>query len=792
MTERSDIASEARLLGRLRQRLAFVRLLLLAERLWQASWPVWLLVGAWVALALLGFVEALPAVGALTLLLAFIAAALVILRTRLRGVAWPGERDARRRLEHDSGAAHRPLDAVFDEAATSSGGTALWRRHRARMARVADTLHITPPRLSLVAQDPRALRSLVLILLLLGLMVAGRDAGRRLVNSLLPNFDERTGTTTLDAWLTPPDYTGRSPILLGGEATEGAGPLVVPQGTTLVARLHGGGRVPAFRLGEQELDFHEIAGGSFELTTVIAASGQLEIRQGRQLVLAHEIEMTPDRPPLIGFAGPPGASRRQVLRLDYTMDDDYGVSEAALEVTPLEVEGEPLLIPLRGARTAGEPVTATAWEDLTPHPYAGSRVSAVLSGHDALGQEARSEPLEFVLPERHFSHPVAKKLVAIRKDLIRNPLRARVLAHEIDAIAAASADYDHDLTVYTVLRSAFWRLANDVRRRAAREVGEMLWQTALRLEDGQVSLASRDLREAMEAFSDALDRGGEGIDGAAAELERMMQDFLSQMARQQGETAPRQPPGEGGDVQVIGADMLQDMIRQMRDLAAAGETAAAMQMLAQLREIMENATTGTMSAEDYERMMATGQAARDLDKLRGGQRELLDQTSRQTLLNRLLERSGRPNQAFGDLEQRQQSLGGALEALRKALGESGVPAPEPLEDAAGAMAGAAKSLGAQSGPGAIRDQAEALRALDEAAEALGEMMRQAMSEAPAGNGLDPLGRPRPGLSTRDYKLPDGSGLRAAERIIEELRRRVADPDLSEDERAYLRRLLRRF
>ncbi len=788
---------ESRLRAAMRRRLLVVRLSLVLERLWRALWPAAILLAFYAGAALFGIPEALPAALHGTVLVAILLFAAILAWRRRHHVRWPREDEVRRRLEAENGASHRPLDAMFDHAAMAAGGVSLWRRHRRLMAARARALRPGPPRLSLSAEDPRALRALAALLLLVGLLHAGGDSGRRLLAGFVPAFADRGAAVRLDAWIAPPDYSGGSPIVL---STAGDGPsdapqgqtIAVPQGAQLMARLHGGGKVPRMVLGATEHRFSRAGTADYRLTAPIDASGTLEIRQGRQRRAAWPVTIIADQPPVIGFSRPPRETRRHALRIDYTLFDDYGVADASLELTPREVAGAPLTIDLRGAETAGEPVELTAYKDLTAHPYAGAEVAAVLRAHDALGQEAASAPVVFRLPERVFTHPVAKALVAVRKDLLRAPDRRDRAAERLDTISRDVDAYDGDLKVFAALRSSFWRLIEDDDAAAIDDVTAMLWDTALRLEDGQVSLAARSLRDALEAFEEALSGGPEDVAAAAEALARMMQNFLAQLGREQDELAPQMAQSRAGEMTVVGADLLQDMIRQMRALAAAGETEAARRLLAQLREIMENASTGTLSAEDYRRMMAASRARQALDKLEQAQRDLLNDTSRQALFNRLLSRRGSPPRDFSSLGDTQQALGQALSDVRRDLGDSGVKAPPSLAEAQTAMEGASGALAKNAGPAAIRQQAEAVQALSEAARALDEMVSQAMASMPGMGAMDPLGRPRPGLSTRDYLLPDKAGMRAARRILEELRKRISDPNLSDEERSYLRRLLRRF
>lgn len=800
MARRSEIGERLGLLERLRRRVALARLVLVVEHVWRGLWPAVLAVGTYAAAALLGLLERLPLALHLTAFAALFAVCGVVFYRYARGLRWPSASEARRRLEADAGAVHRPLDALFDVPATAAGGAALWRRHRERMAAAAKSLRPRLPRLSLTEEDPRALRALVALMLLVGLLVSGSDAGRRLIGAFSPDMMTPARDVRIDAWITPPDYTQKSPIMLQSvdrkplKDDDNAEPVAVPVGSTLTAIVHGLEQPPALRRGEREAPFSKIGAGEHKLEVEIDEGTAVEINREGQLLARWPISLVPDEAPSVGFAREPSESRRHALRVDYTLFDDYGVETVELELSPLAFEDEPIRLALRGAQTDGEPVERTAYEDLTAHPYAGAEVRAILIATDAAGQTGQSDAHRLTLPERDFSHPVAKKLAAIRLDLLREPERTARAGAEVDSVSRAPDSFDNDLTVFAALRGAYHRLQSDRSGKAVEEVADILWETALRLEDGRLSIATRSLREALDKFAEAMERESGSLADAAEALERELQNFLAQMAAQQAELAPRgqQEMLEGGQARVVGSDMLQRMIQRMRELAAAGETDAAMRMLRQLREIAENATAGGMSQEDYQRMMAASRAAQQLERLERDQRELLNRTGRQTLLNRLRQRRGEPRQGFEGLEERQNELQQGLSGLGDSLAEGGMSLPQAIDEAGKAMADAGRALGERSGPDAVRNQAEAVRAMNEASQQLRQSLEQAMARMPGSNGLDPLGRPRPGLSARDFEIPDEMSVKDAERILRELRRRMSDPELDEAERDYIRRLLRRF
>src|SRR5947209_5950957 len=82
---------------------------------------------------------------------------------------------APRRIEVASGLPHRPLQALTDRPSTSLDGAAasLWTAHQRRMAEATRRLRVGWPVAGLARHDPWGLRSVLVILLLLGAIDAG-------------------------------------------------------------------------------------------------------------------------------------------------------------------------------------------------------------------------------------------------------------------------------------------------------------------------------------------------------------------------------------------------------------------------------------------------------------------------------------------------------------------------------------------------------------------------------------------------------------------------------------------
>ncbi|GJD49568.1 hypothetical protein OPKNFCMD_2300 [Methylobacterium crusticola] len=169
----------------------------------------------------------------------------------------------------------------------------------------------------------------------------------------------------------------------------------------------------------------------------------------------------------------------------------------------------------------------------------------------------------------------------------------------------------------------------------------------------------------------------------------------------------------------------------------------------------------------------------------------------------------------GGLNDRQQALRQRLEDLQRRMKELGMQGEQGLSDAEQAMREAENALGQGQDGSAVDAQGRALEGLQRGTQGLSQQMQQmgqdGQGEQPGegqqGQGSpnqpgrqgardnDPLGRP-----TRSRDFSDGrvrvptaeeSGVERARRILEELRRKLGDPNRAREELDYFERLLRR-
>lgn len=852
-------------------RLALARIALTWEALWPALWPAVGVCGLFVALALFNI---LPAIAgwAHGLILALFAVALTVALVRgLRRFRFPGDGAVRRRLERDSGLDHRPLGTLNDRLPPEADpvAKALWRAHRERMLQRIRGLRVRLPHPNLAARDPLGLRAALCLVLFVAGIGAWGDWGDRMRAALSPRLGSMATATpaVLDIWLTPPEYTGIAPIFLqppqtpraaasvardtAEDAAQGAvaanavaAPIAVPVGTTVLARVNGGSGVPQLVANDATLPFEAMEGQGFQVSQVVSAGSEIRVDQGGRTLGSWPITVVPDGAPSVSFVSPPGGTERNSLQIEYRAEDDYGIASVTATIrlsggiersgdrTPVEL---PLSVPGRRPKTA----QATTFHDLTPHPWAGLPVTVRVSATDGAGQTGMTEDVALVLPERIFNHPIARAIIEERKKLTMRPDGAREeVARALSLLSSRPQLYYDDIVVFLSLRTAVARLFLDRDEEAVASVQQLLWDTALRIEDGGLSIAERRLRDAEQALMDALDRDAseEELNRLMDELQAALNDFLDELERNlqerlaRGEQVPQMPFQP--NMQTVDRNDLQQMLDRMREMAETGARDAARQMLSQMQQMLENLRAGQMA------QMPQGEAEawdmmRELQDLARRQQELLDQTFRQSREG--AQQQGRdgemPGEMPGEMEgvspnrrgqggsagtqgRNGQGMQGAAdqEALRRALGdlmrrlgESTGDIPRPLGRAEQAMRDAEGALGQGSPDRAVPPQTEALDQLQQGLQAFAEQMMQRMmgqsgqmpgqQRMQADRNRDPLGRPLPGsgvMDNGDVEIPQQSDLQRAREILDELRRRSGDPDRPRIERDYIERLLRQF
>lgn len=813
-----------------RLRLSAARATLFWEALWPRLWPAVAVLGVFAALVLFDVLPALPPWVHLALLAAFGLGFLLALWFGLKGFTPPGPEAAERRLERDSGLQHRPLSALRDLQASGTsdpGSRALWHIHHERLRRAAHRWRLRLPAPGLAARDRVGARGLLALVIALGVVAAWDDWGGRLGRAFDPKLQAvAAAPPVLDLVVTPPNYTGIAPIFLrsaGGDAAreEARAPaeIAVPVDSTILARVSGGGDAPVLNLGAEQIAFSKVDDLNFELTATAAASSadRLTVVQGRTTLGDWPIRIVPDRAPSVAFAEPPEPTERRALRIQYAADDDYGIESLSATVAladdaPAALDRSPIELALSVPGRRPKEAKGAGYFDLTPHPWAGLPVVIHLTATDAAGQRGLSEPVEIVLPEREFTHPVARAIIEQRKTLILDPSRHREVAEVLEDLSLRPDRYYDDPVTFLALRTAGRRLA--FARDPVPEVEpvqKLLWDTALRIEDGDLSLAERALRDAQQELAEALDRDASDeeiarlMDQLREALDRYLEALAQQMMERMAQGEMPQPvpvPPEN----MLSREQLQKMLDQMQQLSESGAREQARQMLSQLQEMLENLQTGMMAQQQHQQQQEMMQLLEQLQGLTQAQRQLLDQTFQDAQQGQQNSGPGdSPSNFPGEGAQVQEGLRRALGDLMRRMGEMTGDIPTPFGRAEQSMRRSELALREGQSGNAVPPQTDALDQLQQGLQGLVDQVMEQMAQQGPGmpnqptrqtdRGRDPLGRPMPntgGADANDVQIPEQADIQRARQILDELRRRLGERDRPALELDYFERLLRQF
>jgi hypothetical protein len=283
-------------------------------------------VGTAAVLVIGGLLPLLPVWPRLAVLAVLSLAFLWSLKDLIR-IHWPTRHDAMRRVEEKTGLAHRPVSAHQDRLAPGSSDPvqqAIWEEHRLRQLKGLSGLKAGAPQSSWRDIDPRALRLPVGLALVAALLLGPGDTRSNLADSLSFAAPPPAVQTVMDAWLKPPSYTGKPPILLTSPAmaerlrTEPE--ITVPDKSVLSLRITGaeapvlsfhepveGANPPAVQGFSPEV---KTGDGLFQAEIPLARPAIVKVTDGGKELASWRISLIPDAPPAIEIT----ETRREIHR----------------------------------------------------------------------------------------------------------------------------------------------------------------------------------------------------------------------------------------------------------------------------------------------------------------------------------------------------------------------------------------------------------------------------------------------------------------------------------------------
>ena len=822
---------------------------------WERSWPhlarLLSVAGLFLALSWAGLWLAVPFI-ARAIGLGLFAILVLWALFPLVKFRWPSREEGLSRLDHGSGIRHRPATALTDTLATQDPvALALWRAQRERTLASIKRIRAGLPSPRLVIHDPWALRALVAVLMVAAYVAAGDERTMRVAAAFDWNGVLAPANIRVDAWVTPPLYTGRPPIILSAANKEAAalpsgGPLPVPSGSTLIVRSSGGTLDVVTGGGVTEVaPATEAPKGTNERHFTITGEGSAHVRapSGQP---QWRFSATPDRAPSIALAKDPERQARGSLQMSYKLEDDYGVTEAQAHFVARPGEAQkgtaaprplfdppqfPLVLPNARTRNGvGQTV-----KDLTEDPYAGADVTLTLTAKDEAGNEGKSEPFDMRLPERLFTKPLARALIEQRRILALDANQNAQVYTALDALMIAPEVFTPEVGHYLGLYSVARQLEAARTDEALREVVASLWSLAVTIEDGDITDVDKALRAAQDALKQALENGAsdEEIKKLTENLRAALDNFIRQLAEQMMKNPQQLARPLDPNTKMLSQQDLKNMIDRMERLSRSGDKDAAKQLLDQLQQMLENlqmAQPGQSGDGDME------QALNELNDMIRKQQQLRDKTFKQGQDSRRDRSRGKQgDEGMGDLQQDQQGLRDRLKRLQQELAKRGLGQPgqkgqkgqqgqqgeqgqgdqgdqaddeDGLGQADSAMGDAGGKLGDGNADGAVDAEGKALEGLQKGRQSLADAMQQGDGDGPGdgpgnhagrqqsgGNQTDPLGRPLHGREFGDdmtVKIPGEIDVQKVRRILEELRRRLADPARPQIELDYIERLLKDY
>ncbi len=687
----------------LARKLSLAKAAIYWERLLERLFPAMMIAGIALLCVLSGQLILLPVWLKLTVF-GVAGAGFLYCFKNLSGLSWPTDEAALSRIERKSGKIHRPAtswtDTLADEVSASTEQKVLWQAHRERMARQLHDLKAGAPRSPLPRIDQNALRNALAVALIAAGILSAGTWRERFTEAVAVTAPLPADAMTMDAWLNPPAYTAKPPVLLTGRAlnpatTSQVAEVSVPQGSELVVRLSGGNRLrvtlldPASTIGTPAvIDTLEVEnpGSDEAATSVAAASSTQELRTkirksaivsvtGSDRDLGNwAVNVIADLPPVVTIPEPIEITPSGAFSLPWKVADDYGVTALSGRIdlshdgldadridfaSPFLSQAPEFAISMR--KVNPRQAEGRSFQDLTAHPWAGLAVEMVIEGVDQAGQSGTSDVVKLKLPERQFTKPLAQALVEQRKNIFFQPDNQRDVVRALSAILVWPQGAIEKSGVYLGIRHAAAKLYRARTHEEAQQVADLLWEIALSIESGNLHDSLKKLQAIKKQLEKALAEGAseEKIAELMKQLRQAMNEFLQAMQQQMLENQRNNPQAQNQQQQnraqqEIRSQDLQRMMDMIESLAKSGARDAAQQMLSELENILQNLQPGRQQANPQR----TSPMARMLDQLSDmmrRQQQLMDQTFQ--LPRNGQQQSGNQNQPGQQGEQGQEPGG---------------------------------------------------------------------------------------------------------------------------------------
>ncbi|RYY97703.1 MAG: DUF4175 family protein, partial [Alphaproteobacteria bacterium] len=244
---------------------------------------------------------------------------------------WRAPSDDEARDLIDSAIEGRPLSTWTDRPAKpDTTGWTLWQEHRDRMAALATRVGKLDVRAQWKQADPLYLRLAAPTLIIIAGLYANAAAPDRFYRGLFPDFGALFGAHTLkiEAWITPPVYTGLAPfVLTSGEAAK------APEGSEVTLRVIGPG-APQIIVSPTDggaVTLHPQADiqNAYEARVIVKEPMNIAVNYWGTRA-SFPFTSIDDVTPTVSFVEPPKLGDGDRTEFKYKVADDYGVDKLEL------------------------------------------------------------------------------------------------------------------------------------------------------------------------------------------------------------------------------------------------------------------------------------------------------------------------------------------------------------------------------------------------------------------------------------------------------------------------------
>jgi len=546
-----------------------------------------------------------------------------------------------------------------------------------------------------------------------------------------PDVNQKTTESAqpiVNAWISPPGFTGQSPIMLTSADEQKPffkSPIDVPEGSVFSVHIQGDGPAPRLELNGRSFTMKRDEHGDYFAAETLTQGNVIALNRSWHELGSWKIRLIPDTVPQIAFTDQPSVTENKTTRFSYEAFDDHGIQSVAIRITPTSsIPGQNNKpIDIIFAAPQAKQVKQLDFQDFTFLPWAGMPVEIKLIATDAAGHIATSDPKIVTLPERQFNHPLARALIEERKKLQGKPdeMTLDEAASIMAGIARQPASFRGDPVVMLSLRSGAVRLVLSRDKESVAAVNQLLWQVAVRIEEGALGLAQNNLRQAQRDLASALDRNdsNESLQHAVAHVQHALGTYMEELTAhlaQQPSTSQETGFVVGPEKRLLMTADLQNMLKALRNLPANGPRDVLRQQLMRLQQTVESIrTTPPDLSPELQQSFRKMAAFRSLAR---AQQLLLD------LLNRTEDTKSQKDISL-IVQKVTEEQKGLLTRLQRLTTEIGAVF-QGSEAIGAAMNDAVAALQKSKLPEAKQKQEEIIAALDKGLQAMMEQMRNAM------------------------------------------------------------------